>query len=220
MCTLTSTLSRSIQHVVNSLVAAGKPFTAYDVTKEVRNRGCSEQFTHADVRMYIHELMDEYIDENEVTRQRSSTHPSWEYVPVATAMAVANANAPRKSAQINPVVTAITTMKQQQTAKPVVAGLTSDLIGRDKRNRVCLTKQAVASLGVKSGDVLYLGTLGGKALVTPDPTSNSLSNVEACYSVDKDGNVRICEKALARVGIPATQKTVLCVHSNSLIELM
>ena len=211
MCTLTSTLSGSIQQVVKDFITSGRTFTAYNVTKEVRNRGCSETFTHKDVRVYIHELLDEYIDDNEVVREDSPTHPAFQYVPVLKV----NVTAPRKSAQFNPVSTAVVAMKQTQT-KPVVSGITSDLVARDKRNRVCLTKAAVASIGAKPGDTLAVGKLFAKIVVG---FPSNLHKVEGAYMVDKDGNVRVCQNALTRLGISPSQRNILCLHSSSFIEL-
>lgn len=230
MCTLSSTLSGSIQSVIKDWVAAGKTFTAYEVTTEVRDRGCPEYFTHKDVRLYIHELLEEYMDDKEVVREQSPIHPAFQYVPVVKSAvqpqspAVAALIAARKP-PVQPIVPQAPVTRplgrQSATLQPrvaVAAGLTSDLVQRDKRNRVCLKKAAVQSLGAKQGDRLAVGKTNGGKVVVGFPSN--LQNVDGVYTVDKDGNLRISAVALRGVGISDKQTQVLCVHSGSFIELM
>lgn len=205
-------VAEALELSVDELVAKGSPFTAFDVTQRARKNmeavGIDEKFRHKDVRVYIHELLEEQIDDGLVTRGQSPVHPAFQYSPTGPVKKPYKQPAPAPASPPGSIASVVT---------PVVASVSTVKLGRDNRGRVCMLKHDVQKLGASRGDTLWAEK--GKTGELKIGFKSNLVNPFASYAVDKDGNVRVSSAVLARAGIPKTQSQVTVENDGSVLKI-
>lgn len=213
-----------VESLIDKKVAGGDTFTAYDVTKEARNL-TSEQFYHSEVRNSIHDKMLEHTDSGDYQRGSDPVHAAFQYYPVfaspLTSGPPTSSMSPVPTGNmmgISPIVpvsaaTALAAVRAPVAQKHRYGALNPntkhagvETVGRDARSRLCIPKKFVGAIGCNPGDeIAALIVPKSQIVITLRSGSVKGSPAEkAHYRVDKDGNIRISDKTLTKLGITAS----------------
>ena len=192
-----------VKEVVKDLTFNGKMFSAFDVTKVLRNEKGLQVF-HSEVRKVVHdmstsmELPVDYIRSNTILSNGKDVivyHPHSADVSQYDEKAI--------GAQGSPFV-----QSQQPVVQPQVqAPIQPKSNNRDARGRFCISNKLTKQVGYNAGDRVF---------VTMDPNENKISITKGMvhqpagsaiksYQVDRDGNIRLSKKVLSTAGLDGKQ---------------
>lgn len=72
---------KTVKNIVENFLANGTNFTAFDVTKALRDD--KQQVYHSKVKEEVHNLMQNYLSSGQCTSRQHAVYPAIEYVPIA-----------------------------------------------------------------------------------------------------------------------------------------
>jgi hypothetical protein len=181
-----------IRDVVIEKIAAGLPFTAYDITTEARHRGATEQ--HWAMKNTVHAMFSNgEFSGYDRTSIQTPTGPAWCYHPLGFDLSsyVANIGGTAPS----PSVT------QPAPNQPIDNSASCNEFERkqatDAEGRLPIWSDMLRSIGLtRPGTVVFVGVdTGSRKLIVANSVPNSIDN----YAINKDGRIRIGCPALATI---------------------
>ena len=225
-------LQTVIEAVVNDKVQAGEMFTAYDVTKEVRNRGHRER--HNNMKQVVHDYYGRGLMGSDYTRTlipiQGAPVPAFLYHRYTDDPTSYNPSQPRPAVS-NPAAVgkAVGSFYAQGKADPNVddddgtssaslappSSLPQLAVGTgkpngcrkpDARGTVCIPATHLRACGFKPKDTVFVWTKDGKTLAVQKPTSGGGKPL-AKYTVDENNNVRITKTPLGTIASPSSGYT-------------
>jgi len=223
-------LQSVIEAVVNDKVQAGEMFTAYDVTKEVRNRGHRER--HNNMKTVVHDYYGRGLMGSDYTRTlipiQGAPVPAFLYHRYTDDPTTYNPSQPR-AASSNPaaVGAAVGNFYAQgkadpdddddgSAANPTSASLSppsslpqlstgtvkNGVRKPDARGTVCIPAKHLRACGFKPKDTVFVWTKDGKTLAVQKPATSGGKPL-AKYTVDENNNVRITKVPLGTIAAPS-----------------
>jgi hypothetical protein len=207
---LSAEVREKINEVVTEFIRAGKMFTAFEVSLEVKKRGGEER--HRNMREYVHEtifrlgiergdysrtLMDVGAPEQAWVYHTIASNP-YDYVPLdRSGMDVVPAHSRPRGVR-NPL--RLTPGLANPFAIPTGA------YGTDQRGRLCVPVSLLTQLGVGPGEQVNVlcDPANEQALITK-ATGATSGNPDTHYTVEGDGNVRITQGTLEKAGLDGMQ---------------
>jgi bifunctional DNA-binding transcriptional regulator/antitoxin component of YhaV-PrlF toxin-antitoxin module len=225
-----------IREIVSDRIALQESFSAYDVTKELREqhiRGYHSQFKEVVHEMFEQGEMGDYTRELKDfggpvmaweyrPRQQQATAPNHlqpsplrSYgpaqtvaTPVAPGVAVLGVTGPSGS---GPVPTSIC-----GTTVPAVPS-TDDSereVKVDGRGTVCIPSALVRSAGLEPGDTAYVYCIPDQLIVSPEPWDEDADHK---YTVDKHANIRITRAAQQAAGLQGVRLKIVVDDDEILV---
>jgi len=214
-----------VKQYVKALVDEGKMFTAFDVTKLLRQNG--HVVRHSDIRADVYaEYSNGDMGLDYVKTRHEIDNGVWaivfheyrddytQYDPNADLSSVVSTDQEvdtveddedeGEESDVNTV-----TMTDSEGFSYATLFLCAD-----KRGRICILAEFIKNMGLKSGDKVGLTVENDMLTLAP---INNLQIVHYCYTVDKDYNVRISRKILKEsdIGNKAT-----CIAHSDKVELI
>lgn len=207
-----------VEQIVLEKAQAGEMFTAYDVTRAVRQKvGRSVNVPHNDVKQEVHTMFANQQIGTDYTRSLGNlaglqTQP-WIYHRTTDDPANYMGVPTGGPATVPPVV-------QTPTATPTDGpddGVNQTPDGTykvDARGTLCVPKSLLEAADLNPGDEAHVSAdpLAGCLVVTKSPPDGTLTDLSS-YTVDKYGNVRITQYTLGNGGI-AGQEFAIDGDSN------
>jgi hypothetical protein len=205
--TVTAPVLDRITDAVTEWTAAGKMFTAFEVSLAVKQRGVRQR--HRQLRDDVHEvifrvggsagytrtLMDVGAPQQAWVYHRLDDNP-YTYQPLDRTGLDAQADIPFVVPAGVRNAGPLATGAARPWAVPVGA------YGTDQRGRVCIPVTLVARLGVGPGQrVAVVCDPTTEQVHITRPTANPGDDVDTSYTVEPDGNVRITQGTLLRAGL-------------------
>jgi hypothetical protein len=188
MCNASMSVQNLIKDVVAEFVKQGKTFTAYEVNQEVHNR-TSEDFTHAEVRDFIHKQMT-----GQAYGKRLKDFGSYraiQYFPHAAAG--------------TPNLTTMNKASNSLQRKP------------NKSKRLVIPRKTLSKAGFKAAQkVEILLSAHKKALVVVP--SNGYQSKETLYTVDCKGNIAISQTHLDKITNQGPTYEIKVDHNKVVVE--
>lgn len=194
-----------VETVVFEKCQAGDLFTAYDITKEVRNRvGRGTSVLHNDVKQEVHNMFANGQMGADYTRNLGNLSlpagVSQPWVYHRTTDDVVNYGQNAAAGQSTPPPSLQVSGDDNDDG----VNKTSDGYYRvDARETLCVPKAMLAAIGLNPADEAYVSAdaLAGHVVVTKGLPDQTVLTPLSTYTVDKYGNVRITQATLVRGGV-------------------
>jgi len=206
-----------VKQIVSDLTAESKTFTAFDVTKILRNeKGLDAR--HYEVRQVLNGIWSDNGMPWNYTRVLHSFQVDGQDVQARLYMD--NSNFPDS---YDPNALGMNSTPDL-VADPDPATDPSDpdpsadpFLTTDKRGRLCIPNKVTKEIGLDPGDIVSLFTLvnhPGVAVLSEDFCHNSRQ-----FKVDKSGNVRISHRTLQRLGLAPVLRFVAESDGDAIITI-
>jgi len=188
-----------VETIVNDFVQKGKQFTAYDVTVAAREDAGTkvrrDKVFHTDVRTFVNDFFANgsfpFNYNRTLTTLKSGVEAFVYHIDSQSSQDYVN--------QLNGV--AVISNPVQAVAAPAPVQ-TDETIQRatDSRGRITVPAKFVRALGLKTGDTAYIEVIvtGDSIIITAN--ESILNGVDSTHTVDRDGNIRLSEQLINRVG--------------------
>lgn len=221
----TTTAANLVLDVLDEFIKAGKLFTAYDVTKEVRNR-TQENIRHDSVNDLVYSLYmaettpfdkDDYIREAHSFLNSSGILTSAQvYRPVGVDVNTYQPNdikqtgvalVPSVAKNIPKAILGNIPVQAPLKLQPLnIKTTTLTLPVRiDQRGRLCIPNKLVRAAGFKSGNTVRVFSTGSPVgMAIGDSLTGAIPAAYeelAAYTVDKDCNVRVMGWVVSACGL-------------------
>jgi len=219
--------AKQILDTIHELMDEGKMFTAFDVTKLVRNGG--HQVRHHEVRTEVHRLFDNDVMDSQYDRVQhtfnSNGSPVTAFVFMRDSDDVLDYDpdlfgnqqlAPPQPGMLKTPSQGILPANPT-VAQPPTAPQTDPT---DARGRLCVSNSLTRKLGWSPGDYVVIARLPKMGGISMKLQRMSCSKaIGTTYQIDKDGNVRIGQAAMKSFGF-VTSKGVSFVidRANILVS--
>jgi len=205
-------VSNDVENVVNSFVAQGKMFTAFDVTKLLRKQGF--QCNHRDVRLVVHSMhMRGGISPDYVRTNHEIDNAVWAFVYHEYRDDV-NQYDPSADLSVGDGALAVkvlvqdpaededdeddVTVADSSTDKPVL----SAAVTVDARGRACVKAACTRAIGLKSHDYVSICNISNGISGNRFVSIRTATPKNGNYIVDKDCNIRIGRHVWEMMGLP------------------
>lgn len=207
-----------IEQVVQDKVQKGELFTAFDVTKAVRQQvGRGTNVPHHEVKSEVHNLFANGQMGSDYTRTlgclplAGGVPQPWIYHRNTDNAAnygsgipqLAPVAAPTAASTVIPVP-AVTNDGTDPDSTDDGVNKTPDGVYRtDARDTLCVPKSLLTAVGLNPGDEAYVSSdpLAGCVVVSKSQPDTTVLTQLSTYTVDKYGNVRITQFALQNGGV-------------------
>ncbi len=219
-------LEQKIKDKVWDKVRDTEIFTAFDITKAVRDENPNMDVLHYEVRTVVHDMFenDEFFDGEDYVRtlvklkcgpqalvfhtsdKNATDHPE-AALPISSALPCGPAA--NDDGVVQPVIDGVNDIDDDDNvASPSVKGYRSD-----SRGRFCIRKDALTDIGVTSG-YAFVSMQSGK-LIVASPTSGIRATWKRLL-VDEHGNLRIAPSNLARANLTSGPRAWHTVEKHNL----
>ena len=204
-----------VKAIVAGLIASGEMFSAFDVTKVMRNIE-NEQVKHFEVRDIVHSEMASASGfvSNLETLPNGAQAIVWrpcfqsdmtQYPYDSHKLGNAGDPSPALNAPASPLPTMVPAQASNSpsfvpAAAPVAGG---SAVGRkvDKSGRYCVRQKSIMAIGLLVGEPAYVTAAAGEIRVFPAyPIGANLTDVFK-FIVDRDCNVRLTRRVLAAAAV-------------------
>ena len=193
-----------VKDVVKDLSLNGKMFSAFDVTKVLRNEKGLQVF-HSEVRRVVYdmsvssELPIDYIRSDVVLSNGKNAivyHPHSADVSQYDEKAI--------GAQGSPFAPSQPPAAQPQVQAPIQSQASSN---RDARGRFCISNKLTKMFGYNAGDRVFvtMDPNESKILIIKGMVHQPAGSTIKSYQVDRDGNIRLSRKVLTKAGLDGKQ---------------
>ena len=204
-----------MEEVVQGFIDADEMFSAFDVTKTLRNTHGMTVY-HSEVKKAVHGMYDSWAvgaDHDYLFDGygRSIVHTS-NFSVLVYAPAGKNAN-DYDPDNIDPKpapVSATTNVSQ----KPATVGTGISRCNVDNRGRLLITAALVKGIGLTPGDTAHV-SVGTSKLVVSSVTLGTAT--DRTYVVDKDNAIRISRRVLRKVGLGNNVNALVTVNGTTLV---
>jgi hypothetical protein len=221
MCTRTvpsyNELGDFVGSVVNRFVGAGKPFTAYEVTQQLRFENPTVEFTRNDVKNVVHTLfkanqINDYQRQSAILQNGKSAFVYFhinDFVTDHTAV---------MDDGLSPV-----TVPDLATSSDVDDDEDEDIVEITKESRLNIPHKLLKQVGFNNGDTIYLlyndKTDNSFFLTCDKPCFRDMSKVVE-YVVNKSGELRVSQVHLIKkFGTVSQFYKVTTDTDNTVIEI-
>jgi hypothetical protein len=217
MTTLTSTTDQILRNTLSAWTTQGRAFTAFEVSLEARNQGCTER--HREMKDLIHEVMDYILSfggyrqtivpvgtENGQRLEAILYHPKnfapSQYQPLQRGRSRPATPSPQPVGSFTFVVTPPTPSISIVTPTSTAS---KNSVTKKVDNRACLLipSQFIQEAGFKPSEEVYVCTDGSDTLLVTKHFSPGRTCI-GTYTVDHGNNVRITQHCLSKGGVGGT----------------
>lgn len=216
MCSIAT--RQLIENSIQGFIGKRNPFTAFDVTKDIRSKGGSHE-RHNELKKEVHQIFDDgqMQDYNRsLVRLPSAPGPAFLYHPpeVDPNSYVAGTATPQTVVQAQPSATSGCSGAQ---ANQVVTTVDDDdddgALSQQGKGFIRIPVSLVRAIGLKGGDQANIRVAGNSQVEVSKP----IGIVGKLQMVDPRGNVRIYGSTLRDAGIFGNAKAELSVSSDTII---
>jgi len=207
-------LEQATKDQVNVYVQGDKLFTAYDVTKALRNeQGLT--VNHWEVRKVVHYMFNDGDMPSHMMRESRSVGggrtafvymPTWRASDTYDPDDLGGTADPTTGSPTTTAPTTPTTPTTTPTQPPLPSTPSSTPDGRhgtDKRGRLCIPNEMTRKLNWKKGNIISVLKDNGRLAIQQaggNATPPVSATVVATYMLDKSDNVRLSKTVIGEIG--------------------
>jgi hypothetical protein len=213
-----------LQEIVNEKLRNGDPFTAYDITQQLRAENFWVKHDHA--RTEVHRLFQdgEMPGYSRYLIDKGGPVPAWEYFPALAGLAMAGAaSSPFSSTHLPGHLAPSRARSYGASSAGSAASVTATggvAVSLDRRATVCIPARFVRQAAFQPGDrvFVFIDPQHSQLVIRHAVTGSDPNGLPARrYTVDRHYNIRITRTPQLRAGLQGTRRQVMTMADELIV---